>query len=228
VLAVPGLLFTLRVLGQRNYYIERSALPSLPFFLLAVATGATLIASRTIRRLALGATMVGAALVLAAFRGKPDDWTVYKPNPDWRTVAREIGNERAVTTERLTILSTTPLKELVYYMPGSSECPWPPKATEPRQDTTSFKGTLARRFARSPTLTCGTDGSATNRLYEVNDSTARWVDEVRTFEAGARVILIVNHYWRGQTPALLDALRSSGRSVRVIARAKGLEVLSLD
>lgn len=91
-----------------------------------------------------------------------------------------------------------------------------------------MKERLARRFARSLKPTCGADGNAANRLYEVHDSTSRWVDEISAHEAGARVLLIVNHYWLGQTPALLATLRSSGRSVHLVARAKGLEVLSLD
>jgi len=228
LLAVPGLLLALNALGLRNYYIERSALTSLPFFYLAVATGAALIANARLRRLAVGATLVGATLVLVAFRSNPDDWTVYKPNPDWRAAAREITQYRASATERLTLLSTTPLKELIYYMPGAAECPWPPAAAQSQPTISGIKGALARRFRKSPTLTCGAAGSATIRLYVVEDATPEWADEIRSYENGARSLLILNAYWRGKTPALLRSLRASGRELRAVARAKGLEVFSLD
>ncbi len=228
LLAVPCVLLALYALGQRNYYIERSALISLPFFYLAVSAGATLIANTAIRRLAVGATMVGAAVALAAFRAQPDNWTVYKPNPDWRTVSREITSERAGPTERVAIFSTTPLKELVYYLPGSAECPWPPRNPQARQEPTSLKGTLTRRFARSPTLTCGPDGTALTRLYVVEDSTPQWIDEVRAYEGDARSLLVLNHYWPEPTPGLIRALRSSGRSLPLFARARGLEVFGLE
>jgi hypothetical protein len=226
LLAIPGLLLVLYVVGQRHYYIERSALPSLPFFTLAIGAGATLIRRVSVRRFALAATLGGAGLILAVYRGKPDVWTVYKPNPDWRTVTRS--GSGFASGERLVVFSTTPLRELVYYLTDAAECSWPP--LPPAQQV--FHGTarekLARLFARSVRPTCGAEGNARARLYVNVNPAGNWVDSVRAYEPGARSIVVVNRFWLGETAKLISDLRASGHALQLLSRARGLEVYALD
>jgi 4-amino-4-deoxy-L-arabinose transferase-like glycosyltransferase len=226
--AVPGLLVALNLVGRENYYIERSALPSLPFFLLAVAAGADLIAREPIRRMAIGGVLLGSGLVLTAFYSRREEWTVYKPNPDWRTITRTLAAQQATASAPLLVFSTTPLNELEYYMPGTVECPWPPAAHRPPLSPTTLRGRVARLFERGERLTCGPAGSASIRLYTRYDSGTAWIDEIRAAEDPGRALLVLNHYWPGRTRAVLAALRERNGRPNVLGNAVGLEVFALE
>jgi hypothetical protein len=93
MLLLPAFLLVLPWLGMRNTYIERSALPSLPFFLILLASGITALPWRAVRIALTGITAVFAAVTLACYFAFGDYWTVYKPNPDWRSAARFFGAE---------------------------------------------------------------------------------------------------------------------------------------
>ena len=229
MLAVPGLLLTLGWIGRENYYIERSALPSLAFYLLAVAAGVFLIKADVARRLAIGATVLASVLVLAHFYARSDVWTVYKPNPDWRSVVDPLLRERGDRGQPLVIMSTTPLTELVYYLPGTGECTWPaPADSATRPQVTGIRGRIARTFPRAEYLTCGSGGNAAIRLYVVEDSSAAWVADVRRHESAAKPLLILNTYWRVLTPALMQSLRDAGVQLRPIFSTKGVEVFAIE
>jgi hypothetical protein len=227
--AVPCLLIVLDWLGREHYYVERSALPSLPFFFLAVAAGAELIAGESIRRTAIGAALLGSVIVLAAFYSRREEWTVYKPNPDWRAISRTLVAEQPTASAPLLVFSTTPVRELEYYMPGAVECAWPHVAQHPPLSPTTLRGRVARLFERGERLTCGPAGNAFVRLYIVNDPGTAWIDEIRAAEAQPRaLLLILNHFWPGQTPAVLAALRARNERPNMLGRAGGLEVFALN
>ncbi|MCA8956617.1 MAG: glycosyltransferase family 39 protein [Planctomycetes bacterium] len=86
-LALPLFLLALTLAGFQNTYIERSALPSLPLFLLVLATGLTGWARPAMQRAACVTAAVAATVVLTSFFLRGDAWTVYKVNPDWRGAA---------------------------------------------------------------------------------------------------------------------------------------------
>lgn len=92
-LTIPGFLVISAWAGLGSTYIERSCLPSLPFFLLLVGSGIAWL-PRRVRPFAGGlALLVAAASLFAMFSFRSEHWTVYKPNPDWRAAARWLGEE---------------------------------------------------------------------------------------------------------------------------------------
>ena len=93
MLVLPVSLFVLTLIGMDKSYIERSAVPALPLFLLVLATGATGFRGEGSARAALATAVAAGAVVLAAFLSRGDSWTVYKPNPDWRSAAALLGAE---------------------------------------------------------------------------------------------------------------------------------------
>lgn len=88
---LPACLYGMTLIGLSKTYIERSALPALPFFLLVLASGLTGWRHRATNAWALATTAVACLLVLTFGKVHARDWTVYKPNPDWKGVARFLG-----------------------------------------------------------------------------------------------------------------------------------------
>ena len=88
---LPLFLFSLQLAGLDQTYIERSALPSLPLFWMVMAAGLTGWRSAAARKITWSASGLAIGLVLAAYFSRGDAWTVYKPNPDWRTAAAWLG-----------------------------------------------------------------------------------------------------------------------------------------
>ncbi|HEX6315628.1 MAG TPA: glycosyltransferase family 39 protein [Gemmatimonadaceae bacterium] len=228
LLAVPGLLTTMTLLGRGQFYIERSALPSLPFFFLAVSSGLWLLRWRTgIQRAVVAATVVGSFAILLHHYDRRERWTVYKPNPDWRSIITPLAAQ-AAQGQRIVVASTTRLTELLYYMPGSGECDLEPSDDQTNPSSAGLRATLARSFPRSRKYTCGAAGTASVRLYVKADSNPAWIDSVSANEPGSRAFVVLNHRWLGRTPALIRQLRASGVALGEVARASGLEVYSVD
>lgn len=227
LIAVPGLLLALGWIGQSHYYIERSALTSLPFYWLAVASGVFLLKPSWARRSAIGTTLLTSALVLMHYHARRDAWTVYKPNADWRSVVDPMLRERGGNGQPLVIVSGTPMTELVYYVPGAAECMWPPD-TVTRPPGTGMRARFARLFPKAAPRTCGSRGDAAARLYFVVDSSPAWVADVRRYESTAKPLLLFNSYWEGPTRNLMKNLQKGGFRLRLISSAKGLEVFAIE
>lgn len=228
VAAVPGMLFVLAIVGRDNYYIERSALPSLPFYFLAVGAGLWLIRSRLVRIGAITATVVFSVAVLSHYHTRRDVWTVYKPNPDWRAIIAPLLEARGTPPRPLAVFSAMPLTELVYYAPGAEECPWPaPTESLERPRVPGLRGAVARLFPPSERLTCGPSGTASVRVYTAPDSGSAWIDAIRVYEHDPASLVILQDDWRGRTQAVLRSLGSTGHSVRRIARSRGIELFAI-
>ncbi len=91
--AIPLFLLALPLIGMGGNFVERSALPALPFLFLTIALGWTSISIRWLRT-GLGALLLLAcAANLAAYFAHGDEWTIYKPHPDWRSLAAYLGQE---------------------------------------------------------------------------------------------------------------------------------------
>ncbi|MHC4078773.1 MAG: glycosyltransferase family 39 protein, partial [Planctomycetota bacterium] len=99
LLAIPACLLVLPYIGFEGTYIERSMLPALPFFFLVVAVGLTGLRGPTgiVSPLVcwLAWSLTGLLLVsnLCGYFAWRDEWTVYKPHPDWRAAARYLTSE---------------------------------------------------------------------------------------------------------------------------------------
>ena len=93
LLAIPGALLVLPLVGLDATYIERSALPALPFFVFLVALGLTSLRSPFVRRFAQVAVLASCSVNLAAAVVHGEEWTVYKPHPDWRSATAYLSEE---------------------------------------------------------------------------------------------------------------------------------------
>lgn len=115
-LAVPALLLALGLTGFGRTYIQRSALTSLPFYLMLVAAGIASVASRTpphIRKFVIVLAGVLAILPALALTLRPETPSVYKPNPGWRAAAVHLASRR--DTQPLLVFATSPATSLIYY-----------------------------------------------------------------------------------------------------------------
>jgi len=229
IAAVPGLLVVLAIIGRDNYYIERSALASLPFYFLAVAAGLWLIRNDSVRRVAVVATVLSSVAILGHYYQRRDGWTVYKPNPDWRAIIPPLLEARGTPARPLVVFSAMPLTELLYYAPDAEECLWPaPSESLERPRVPGIRGAVARLFPRSERLTCGPNGTASIRIYTAPDSGSAWVEAIRVHEYDARPLVILQDDWMGRTRAVMRSLSSTGHTVQSVARSRGIEVFAID
>jgi len=110
----PAVMLVLTQAGYRNLYIERYFVLLLPVFLIVVARGVTSFANaRTVLACAVVALLLAAASY-GALLYKDDVWTVYKPNPDWRSASRYLSAESGA--DRAVIFVVSPSADLAYYL----------------------------------------------------------------------------------------------------------------
>ena len=127
--ALPVFLLVATAFGFRGY-VERSMFVALPFFYIVISRGVIGIADaplsdrfgsfgRTFVK-TFGGVCVGVVISLNIFTLKEyfrrdEEWTVYKPNPDWRSTARYLENEISRSSEQPVIFAVIPPLELTYY-----------------------------------------------------------------------------------------------------------------
>jgi 4-amino-4-deoxy-L-arabinose transferase-like glycosyltransferase len=110
-----ALTFTASLVFKR-FYIERSLLALLSPYVLVLALGACC------RRRAFSLVATGLVLLLSAgsiwslYWIKADNWTVYKPKPDWRSAMNYLGSEVKKDGSVL-LITTNPTNEVSYYGP---------------------------------------------------------------------------------------------------------------
>jgi len=127
--AIPAFLLVASYFGFRGY-IERSAFVALPFFFIIIARGVVGVAEASeskrlaprgqvlIKSLAVACIVIVAllnAFTLKEYFRRGEEWTVYKPNPDWRSAARYLETGINASPEPLTIFAVVPPLELTYY-----------------------------------------------------------------------------------------------------------------
>ncbi len=116
LLAIPGFLMVIPWLGLGNTYIERSALPSLPFVFLIASAGLLSIPQSRLRSVATSLVVVLIVSSLAAYKVFDDEWTVYKQHQDWRSVARYFGDELDSASGPRPVFTSFPnARSLAYY-----------------------------------------------------------------------------------------------------------------
>lgn len=127
--AIPCSVYVLNLFGYR-LFIERSLFVVLPYFFMVLARGIVgIFDNPAIARLSvdwprlprfgqgvlIGAIVMLNILTLAEFYRRDQEWTVYKPNPDFRSTARYLESEILRTPERVTIFALVQPIELLYY-----------------------------------------------------------------------------------------------------------------
>lgn len=119
--SLPLFLLGLNFIGFKNTYIERSVFVVLPFFYIVLVKGITGIKAKSISIASITFTVILSIITLTSFFNKSDQWTVYKPKPDWRDASHYFDSELKNTTKRLFAFATSPATELSYYDSPSKE-----------------------------------------------------------------------------------------------------------
>ena len=238
---LPAALWILSLAGLDHFYIERSALVLLPFFLLALASGIAGGASGARRAAFSTFALVVATTTLVTFHLHSDTWTVYRPNPDWRSAAAYLDPDRrepadgeaalpsiAFTTGRATVLN--------YYDRNIGE-----EATSLAGKATAKFDQLERSLGRdnvvvrwvSPRLRLAlADLTRETRLDLLEVDDARTIYEALAVRGGRSFYLVHNRYRALRPPerqehfeALLAELKSDPRlSLLRSRRFDGLEI----
>jgi hypothetical protein len=103
---------------RSGVYIERSFVNLLPFFLIVLVRGLEVVRPRRPKMVANRVVLIGAAafaaVVLSAYFVNSDEWTVYKPNPDWEGLGTYFDEEFERTRVR-PIAFVVELSPLKYY-----------------------------------------------------------------------------------------------------------------
>ena len=116
--AIPLGLWVLGAAGLSKAYIERSALPSMPFVYLLMGAGLAAGTQRwRLARIGGSVALAGlCALLLVAFYQRADHWTVYKPKPDWRAATEFLQGALPPSGPPLSVYSDYPSPTaLTYY-----------------------------------------------------------------------------------------------------------------
>jgi hypothetical protein len=134
MLVLPLFLLVAAASGLDRTFLERSAIPTLPFVLLLAGAGLGLLRGLA-ARVAGGITLaLAVAALVGLWRLHGTHWTVYKPNSDWRAAAAWLGAEiDAGGGGRLVFTSTPNPRPLSYYDPRIQDVKNLALPTEPRQ-----------------------------------------------------------------------------------------------
>jgi mannosyltransferase len=119
---LPVVMWILTVAGRDEMYIERYLLAVLPFFAIALASGATAWSHPPLRAASAAFVVLLAAGSFAAYTARSDEWTVYKQNPDWRSAVRYLRSQPG-DPARARVVAATGLSDIIFYvrrdLPGS-------------------------------------------------------------------------------------------------------------
>ena len=115
---LPATLWLLGFVASGNY-IERSALLAMPFFFMIIAAGITASKSVMLRTCLVLFLIFANVTTLISYFWRSDEWTVYKPNVDWRSAATFVRDRSmAAPSGRTIVLAFSPADELSYYDPS--------------------------------------------------------------------------------------------------------------
>ena len=113
---MPVFLAVLPWFGFTGTYIQRSALPALPFFFMVLAAGWDSVSGLGARKAVAVSCVTLLGINLAVFFARPDAWTVYKPHQDWRAAAAYLGAEIDASAAPLSMFTAMPnQRSLSYY-----------------------------------------------------------------------------------------------------------------
>jgi 4-amino-4-deoxy-L-arabinose transferase-like glycosyltransferase len=174
LVVVPVGLAVLGALGARQYYNDRSALGALPFFAAAVGAGVARLRPWP-QRIAGAVIVLFGSAVLAAYYAKHDEWTVYKPNADWRAVAGVLAAEQRRTGAPVIVVSMSPALELNYY------------------------ASFGLVYYSNGNVIPDVDGTA-GRVYVIERPDVAIIREILAREGASAVYVARNAYWVGTDP----------------------------
>ncbi len=114
-IALPAMVGLMGLVGMSGTYIERSILPMQPFYIAILAAAATGWRTQGIRLAVMGTITVIWMASLWRYAHRLDEWTVYKPNADFRAAAAFLGEGGHSQPRPAPIITMMPSDELEYY-----------------------------------------------------------------------------------------------------------------
>lgn len=170
-------------------------------------------------------------VLLVNYFRRSDRWTVYKPNPDWRTVAAYLARELDSSPTPFATFVTVPSTECAYYEPrlipgdllAQQEYRRRSSGIPPKPPTADLKKKLRDQiWTHYEEHALRVSGAVVHQLDRPDVAFLK--NAVK--RSGAPVFYVVrNTMWRGCVDELLSALRSDPQ-IRPLGRfeAKGLRV----
>lgn len=239
ILAVPALLLALGFTGFGRSYIQRSALASLPFYLVLLAAGIASLASRApprMRNFVIASAGVLALLPALALTFRTETSSVYKPNPGWSAAAVYLAIRR--DTQPLLVFATSPATSLIYYgIPFSERHAdfYPvvdmPPARAAGPDTTQRLGRIRRRldeltaFGSSKDLPPAFRRGGPDELIYLGKAPDSIIAGVLRRTGRTRFFLVRNAFWLKGYDRLLGGLAGSPHYTMVdTASFRGLTI----
>jgi len=234
VFSLPLFLLCLNFIGFKNTYIERSVFVVLPFFYILIAKGITCFKYKPISIASTIFTITLSIVTLTSYFKKIDEWTVYKPNPNWRAAAHYFNNELKNTTNPLIVFTTTPATELTYYdsrfeefevrgLDESDKILYKAKLLAGEDnyfvkklsfDLYDYLQALRNKIANAKLLIFYRNENNKENIYET-----LFANNEKTF------YLIHNRYWSGNFKALSESVMKDSRFQLVGVKSfKGLEI----
>ena len=195
--AVPLLLAMLTLLGFERITILRSQLSAMPYFFGVLAYGLVSLRPWTFRAVTASALVVLLLVAQVTYRMRYDEWTVYKPNPDWRAAAQYLGARLDEAGSAGAVVTATPATTLIYY---------------------------DRRFDTRPTAHAG---AKQNNKPKSPIIRVRSPELLRLQEVDGLIFFIRNRYWMGTAEVLQERLDAAPDWNRIERHeVKGLEILT--
>lgn len=234
--SLPLLLIVLPFVGFERSYVERSALPTLPFFLLVVALGLDGLRGRIAP--ALRASVIAVSLVATTISAlRAESWTVALAKPDWRS-ATQFAIDRASSdgVREVLALDLDALPMSYYDDRVQLAKLFQPNDSSYARLRTTVKRTLGEETAAGRSVLGIVDSgwrAESERIDGLRSALQLAVAEVREADVAQRVansaepVLLVQQPWRSTLPTSDDWFRSVGIAVVARARFRGLELLEL-
>ncbi|MBN1315785.1 MAG: glycosyltransferase family 39 protein [Anaerolineales bacterium] len=110
---LPLTLFCLTLIGSKKLFIERYLYSILPLFIIALAGGAASRLKKHQAALLIIPLVAVGIIAYLFFMQKPETWTVYKQNPDWRATAKFFNDEPGSSP---VIYVASPAEGLEFYL----------------------------------------------------------------------------------------------------------------
>ncbi len=231
LLSLPLSLLVLTLIGFTSLYVERSMFILLPFFFLVIANGAAFFEPRPIAALCGVTIFIISLTTLATFYSKGNQWTVYKPNPDWRSTAQYLDSEINKAQNEVLLFAATPAPELTYYDSRIVESDI--LHDPPHQKLELAKQLLGENNYIFKQLDAGMQKEFQSRRERIENARL-WIYYAGTEETVLRTLstyhtssfyLVHNIYWSGNFEHLLDQVENDSRAQLLSTySAKGIEV----
>lgn len=115
LVTLPIALLCLTLIGYKNLFVERYLYAILPVFFIVLAGSATVRLNKKLASIFSTSLVLLGIIALFSSIQKNEIWTVYKPNPDWRSAAEFLVNEPR-SDEKTVVYYVSPIIGLDFYI----------------------------------------------------------------------------------------------------------------